>query len=71
MSHKGPRISIWFFVGVLLAVYGLIILAAGIADWSNPGRIVLGRLHVGFWWGALLIILGGTYSFVFAPNRGK
>lgn len=71
MSHKPQQISIWFFIGVLLAVYGVIILGAGIVDWNNPGKIVLGELHVGVWWGALLVVLGGIYSFVFAPNRGK
>jgi hypothetical protein len=71
MSDKAHQISIWFFVGVLLAVYGAIILLAGIADWSNPGNIVLGDLHVGVWWGALLLILGVIYSYIFAPNRGN
>jgi hypothetical protein len=71
MSHKARQISIWFFIGVLLAVYGLIILAAGIADWNNPGSLVLADLHVGVWWGALMLILGAVYSFVFAPNRGR
>jgi hypothetical protein len=71
MSHNAKQISIWFFIGVLLAVYGLIILAAGITDWSHPGPIVLSNLHVGVWWGALLVVLGGIYSFVFSPHRGK
>jgi hypothetical protein len=71
MSDKAHQISIWFFVGVLLAVYGAIILLAGIADWSNTGNIVLGYLHVGVWWGGLLLVLGAIYSYVFAPNRGK
>ncbi len=71
MSHKARQISIWFFIGVLLAVYGVIILGAGIANWNNPGNLVLADLHVGVWWGALMLILGAIYSFVFAPNRGK
>jgi hypothetical protein len=71
MSHKAHQISIWFFVGVLLAIYGIIILGAGIADWSNPGNIVLGELHVGVWWGALLLVLGCIYSYAFSPIRGK
>lgn len=73
MSHKPQQISIWFFVGVLLAVYGVIILGAGIEQWVNPGgrNIVLAELHVEVWWGALLLIIGGIYSFVFAPNRTR
>jgi hypothetical protein len=71
MSQRPRQISIWFFIGVLLAVYGVIILGAGIKEWIAPGatKVVLSELHVGVWWGALLIVLGGIYSFLFAPNR--
>jgi hypothetical protein len=62
-------ISIWFFIGVLLAVYGAIILAAGIADWSEPGGVVLANLHVGVWWGGLMMAIGGVYTWAFAPKR--
>ena len=73
MSHKPKQISIWFFIGVLLAVYGVIILGAGIDQWISPGEheVVLSNLHVEVWWGALLIVIGGIYSFVFAPNRTR
>jgi hypothetical protein len=71
MSHNARQISIWFFIGVLLALYGLLILAAGLVNWNSPGDVVLGDLHIGVWWGALLLILGGIYSFLFAPNRTR
>jgi hypothetical protein len=64
-------ISIWFFIGVLLAVYGVIILAAGIADWNEPATVVLANLHVSVWWGALMAGIGGVYAWAFAPGRGK
>ncbi len=73
MSHKPQQISIWFFIGVLLAIYGVIILGSGIDQWMSPGEheVVLSDLHVGVWWGALLIVVGGIYSFAFAPNRTR
>jgi hypothetical protein len=73
MSNKPRQISIWFFIGVLLTIYGVIILAAGISDWVSPGprQVVLAELRVGVWWGALLVIIGCVYSFVFAPNKLK
>lgn len=71
MSHRPRQISIWFFIGVLLAVYGIIILGASLQELVSPGAhpVVLAELHVGVWWGALLLVLGCIYSYVFAPNR--
>jgi hypothetical protein len=62
-------ISIWFFIGVLLLVYGIIICAAGIYDVSHPPerQVVLAGMHAGIWWGALLIALGGFYTLKFRP----
>jgi len=34
---------------------------------ANP--LVLAELHVGVWWGALLIVLGGVYVYLFRPGR--
>jgi len=68
MSAQKQPISIWFFIGVLLAVYGAIILAAGIAYWDKPGDVVLANLHVAVWWGALLLAIGAVYSYVFRPR---
>jgi hypothetical protein len=65
-------ISIWFFIGVSLAVNGTLILAAGIYQLvdppANPG-VVLFRLHANVWWGALLFIVGLIYCVRFAPKR--
>lgn len=63
-------IPVWFFVGLLLAVYGVLILASGVVEWSNEGGIVLARLHAPVWWGALLIAIGVVYCVVFRPGRG-
>jgi hypothetical protein len=64
-------ISIWFFIGVLLLAYGILILASGLWELSSPPEhpVVLANLHVGIWWGALMIVLGGFYTFRFLPGR--
>lgn len=64
-------ISIWFFIGLLLLVYGILILGAGIYDLSSPPEhpVVLADLHAGIWWGALMILMGGFYTLRFAPKR--
>jgi len=65
-------ISIWFFIGISLAVNGALILAAGIYQLVNPPAdpgVVLYRLHANVWWGAALLVFGLIYCFKFAPRR--
>jgi uncharacterized membrane protein YidH (DUF202 family) len=62
-------IPVWFFVGVLLAVYGVLILASGIAEWANTSAVTLGDLHAPVWWGAVLIVIGLIYTIAFRPRQ--
>jgi hypothetical protein len=67
---KKQQISIWFFIGGLLTIYGVLILGASLYDYNSVGsKVVLSELHIGVWWGALLVILGAVYSYMFAPGR--
>ena len=65
--------SIWFFIGLILTIYGVLILGASLHDfWVPPEHtVVLANLHAGIWWGALLIVLGLIYTLVFAPWRRR
>jgi FtsH-binding integral membrane protein len=71
--HRAGMISIWFFIGVLLLAYGVLILGAGLYELAAPPEhpVVLAGLHAGIWWGALLIALGVVYSLRFRPGREK
>lgn len=71
--HRPGMISIWFFIGLLLLVYGMLILGAGVYDLVSPPEhpVVLANLHAGIWWGVLLVLLGGLYSVRFSPKREK
>ena len=69
MSEKRHIVPVWFFVGVLLLIYGCLIFVSGLAEWSNPPSTVLAELHAPVSWGGLLIILGGVYVAVFRPRR--
>ena len=62
MAHGKQQISIWYFIGLLILFYGVLILGAGVAEFVSPpaNPLVLAELHVGIWWGALLIVLGGV-----------
>ena len=71
--HRPGMLSIWFFIGVLLLIYGVLITGAGLYElMSPPSRtVVLAELHAGIWWGALLLVLGGFYTIRFAPRRDR
>jgi hypothetical protein len=63
-------IPIWFFIGSLLLLYGVLILGAGIYQIFVPPLqpVVLADLHAGVWWGGLLIVVGAIYIYAFWPG---
>ena len=65
------QIPIWFFIGALLLVYGLLIVGAGIYALVCPPpvehRVALFELHADIWWGLLLTALGTFYCLRFHP----
>jgi len=67
--HRPGLISIWFFIGVLLLIYGVMITGAGLWELVSPPEnpVVMANLHAGIWWGALLLVIGGFYSYRFKP----
>ncbi len=69
-GHKG-MISIWFFIGVLLLAYGVIIVGASAYEIAVPPAhpVVLQNLHAGLYLGLLLLAMGGVYVFRFRPGR--
>ncbi len=71
MTEQQKPISIWYFVGVLLTVYGVLIFGTGLYNLVSGARpdTVLSGLHVDLWWGALLLALGLVYVYVFSPRR--
>lgn len=69
MSEKHNIIPVWFFVGLVLALYGVLIFISGLAEWSHPPSTVLSNLHAPVWWGAILIVLGTAYLIKFRPGR--
>jgi FtsH-binding integral membrane protein len=70
---SGGSLSIWFFIGVSLAVNGAIICATGIYELVSPPehQVVLYNLHANVWWGAVLLILGLFFSLRFSPAKER
>jgi hypothetical protein len=72
---EGRSVSIWFFIGFSLLVNGLLILGAGLYEYSHPpapdAQVVLFQLHAGVWWGALLALIGAFYCWKYAPSKAS
>ena len=69
MSEEHRIIPVWFFVGVILLIYGILILATGIHEFHNPPSTVLANLHPALWWGVLLTLLGGLFVYIHMPRK--
>lgn len=70
MTEKHHIIPVWFFVGLLLLIYGVLIFITGLAQWSNPpADVQLTQYHASVWWGGLLIALGILYCYMFRPGK--
>lgn len=70
----GSGIPIWFFIGVVLVIYGGMIMGYGLYEWSTgiyPAGVELTELHTPVWWGGLLAILGLIYVIKFRPGRAQ
>jgi hypothetical protein len=68
-SKKGIR-SIWYFVGLIMTIIGLIEISAGIYDLYFPtaNDIKLANLHANIWWGIMILIAGLVYI---VKNKNK
>jgi len=70
-SAPSSEITIWFFIGVLLTIYGAMILGYGVWELvtGNVANVILANLHAPVWWGALMLLLGIFYSVKFRPGK--
>ncbi|MBN2575998.1 MAG: hypothetical protein JXP73_15655 [Deltaproteobacteria bacterium] len=69
MAEKHRIIPVWFFVGGILLIYGVLILITGIAQLRSPPPTVLSELHAPVWWGGLLTLIGGLFVHLFRPKK--
>jgi hypothetical protein len=70
---QSGHISIWFFIGVLLTIYGVLIFGYGIYELATHqlANVVLNTLHAPVWWGGLMTAVGLFYGIRFRPGRNS
>jgi hypothetical protein len=61
-------LSIWFFVGLILAVYGAIIVVGGLL--GGPRDTVFAEYRPELWWGAVMVLFGALFLCVGLRGRG-
>jgi hypothetical protein len=73
--HDETEIPIWFFIGSLLLIYGVLIFGAGLYELAVPPpedqRVALFHLHAHVWWGMFMVGVGVFYCLRFHPYKGK
>lgn len=64
-------ISIWFFIGLLLSIYGVLIGGYGVLELitHHTAPVTLARLHAPVWWGGGMFALGMLYCLKFPPSK--
>ncbi len=69
----GHAIPVWFFIGALFLVYGVLIFGVGIYQIFVPpvGTVVLANLHLTLWWGLAMTAIGLIYVIRFWPSRRR
>lgn len=57
--------SIWYLVGLMLLAMGAVITITGIYHLTTPSetKTVLAELHPDFWWGLVMLAVGGAFFF--------
>jgi FtsH-binding integral membrane protein len=65
------ELSIWFFCGILLLAYGVVLAITGFFELNHPPATTLSELHPTLWWGLLMTALGLFYTIRFRPRRIK
>ena len=63
--------SIWYFVGLLLAIMGGIITISAVYSLLNPPEQykMFSHLHPDLWWGILMLVVGLLFAILNRRSR--
>ena len=69
---QDKMLDIWFFVGIILIAYGVILTSIGIYYIFKPyTNAILGNLNPNLWWGGVMIISGIILQLISYNIRKK
>jgi len=57
-SDQTKMLSIWFFVSIVIGVFGVVVTGVGFYHMANPevATSVLAELNPALWWGAVMMV---------------
>ncbi len=62
MENNKQMIPVWFWVGLMMLVYGVLITGAGIYYLSNPPLDYAAKwTNPDLWWGLIMLIVGVVF----------
>ena len=74
-TGSGEKLDIWFFVGGITLLYGLVLVPLGAWEWFGnhpPANEVLlpwiTPYHPTFWWGFVLLLFGAVFTLKHRPR---
>ena len=71
-KSEESMLDIWFFVGLLLSVYGVIITLAGVYYIFNPQTaFYLHELNPSLWWGLIMLVSGLIFLITSIRRRSR
>ncbi|HEY6293664.1 MAG TPA: hypothetical protein VI455_19090 [Terriglobia bacterium] len=62
VPHKHHMLPVWFFIGIVLTLYGVMIFLEGLYELSHPPGTVLETLHPAIWWGLVMMAVGLIFA---------
>ncbi len=72
LKQRTQMYDIWFFVSIILTIYGIILTLTGIYHVFKPYTdVVLGNLNTNLWWGLIMILSGIIFQFISRRSRKK
>ncbi len=70
MENSKQMISVWFWVGLMLLVYGILVCGAGVYYLSSPPENYAAKwTNPNLWWGLIMLITGVVFLFLGRKKR--
>lgn len=67
MTVEQKHLPVWFFVGILMFVFGITVFFSGVYWIFKPSGVILANLHTGVWWGVVMTSVGLFYIIKHGP----
>jgi hypothetical protein len=68
-AARGEPLPIWFFVGGILLVYGILVLLGGL--FGGARHTILAETRPSLWWGAVIVVFGAIFFAVGLRSRRR